>query len=210
MLELFPWFSFLIAITLLTLTPGVDTLMVLRRATVSWQVGLMASLGICCGLFIHGALSALGVAAVLASSPQLFMWIQYLGAAYLIYLGLQAILDAVRGRDLLLVGSSKPVGQGRAFYQGFLNNLLNPKTLLFYMALLPQFILPEYSALTQSLMMAALHFVIAMIWQGVLVFAVHRARTLFAKGAFLKAVDAVSGGVFIALGLRIALAERSI
>ncbi|CAI8192984.1 MAG: Homoserine/homoserine lactone efflux protein [Marinobacterium sp. xm-d-530] len=209
MLELFPWIPFLVAITLLTLTPGVDTMMVLRRSISSQRQGFLASLGICLGLFVHGALSALGVSAILASSETLFMFMQIIGAGYLIYLSLHAFKDFWKGRALVLESVAEPSAMRSAFYQGFLNNLLNPKTLLFYMALLPQFLVSGYSPLLQSLMMALIHFCIAMVWQGGLVLGVHRARHLLFNRGVVRALDGLSGSVYLLFGLRLILGERN-
>jgi threonine/homoserine/homoserine lactone efflux protein len=209
MLELFPWAAFLVAITLLTLTPGVDTMMVLRRSVSSRSQGFLASLGICLGLFVHGTLSALGVAAILASSEILFFYMQMLGAGYLIFLALQALKDLFKGRALILESVAEQSALRSAFYQGFLNNLLNPKTLLFYMALLPQFLVSGYSPLLQSLMMALIHFCIAMVWQGGLVLGVDRARHLLFNRGVIRSLDGLSGTVYLLFGLRLLLGERS-
>jgi len=209
MLELFPWTSFLVAITLLTLTPGVDTMMVLRRSVGSQSQGLLASFGICLGLFVHGALSALGVAAILASSEQLFSFMKILGSGYLIFLALQAFKDLWIGRSLMLDSVAEQSALRSAFYQGFLNNVFNPKTLLFYMALLPQFLVPGFSPLLQSFMMALIHFCIAMVWQGGLVFGVNRARNLLLSNRVIRVLDGLSGSVYLLFGLRLMLGERN-
>jgi len=209
MLELFPWTSFLVAITLLTLTPGVDTMMVLRRSVSSQSQGLLASFGICLGLFVHGALSALGVAAILASSEQLFSFMKILGSGYLIFLALQAFKDLWIGRSLMLDSVAEQSALRSAFYQGFLNNVFNPKTLLFYMALLPQFLVPGFSPLLQSFMMALIHFCIAMVWQGGLVFGVNRARNLLLSKRVIRVLDGLSGSVYLLFGLRLMLGERN-
>lgn len=204
MLEQFPWIPFVVAITTLTVVPGTDTLMVLRRSVTGWKPGLLASVGICMGLFVHGALSALGVSALLASSPALFSVLKGVGAGYLIYLGALALRDALKGRDLL-PSTLSTTDQRSAFYQGFINNLLNPKTLLFYIALLPQFLIMGYSPVLQSLMMAAVHFLIAMVWQSALVLLVQQARAWLCRGPVIRSLDALSGTVFVLFGLRLVL-----
>ena len=209
MLELFPWGPFLVAIILLTVTPGVDTMMVLRRSVGSQSQGLLASFGICLGLFVHGALSALGVAAILASSEELYSFMQILGAGYLTYLALQAFKDLWRGRSLMLDAATDQSTLRSAFYQGFLNNLFNPKTLLFYLALLPQFLVAGFSPLLQSLMMALIHFCIAMVWQGSLVLGVNRARRFFTSNRVIRILDGLSGSVYLLFGLRLMLGERN-
>jgi threonine/homoserine/homoserine lactone efflux protein len=134
---------------------------------------------------------------------------QMLGAGYLIFLALKALKDLFIGRAFILESVAEQRALRSAFYQGFLNNLLNPKTLLFYMALLPQFLVSGYSPLLQSLMMALIHFCIAMAWQGVLVLGVDRARHLLFNRGVIRALDGLSGSVYLLFGLRLLLGERS-
>lgn len=207
MFEHFAWASFLLAITLLTVSPGADTLLVLRRATLGgWRAGMLASFGICCGLFVHAMLSALGVALLIKSSEVAFLALKFAGSLYLILLGLQALIAALRRRSLQL-GNEHAKSLVQSFQQGFLNNLLNPKTLVFYLAFLPQFVNPEYSALLQSLMMAGLHFLIAMLWQSALAIAVNHVRKWLIRPLTLRVIDGLTGVMFLLLGLSLALTK---
>lgn len=209
MLEQFQWLPFLAAITLLTMSPGVDTIIVMRNSAVAgYKKGLLTSLGICLGLFGHAAVSALGLSVILLGSASMFTALKLAGAAYLIYLGYQSLRSAARPTGLIVSQEGmSSLSHLAAFRQGLLSNVLNPKPIIFYMAFLPQFINPEYSALQQSLFMAFMHFSIAMIWQGVLALLVHRAKTWLAKPQVSRVIDGLSGTLLLGFGTRLALQE---
>jgi RhtB (resistance to homoserine/threonine) family protein len=209
MLEQFQWLPFLAAITLLTMSPGVDTIIVMRNSAVAgYKKGLLTSLGICLGLFGHAAVSALGLSVILLGSASMFTALKLAGAAYLIYLGYQSLKSAARPTGLIVSQEgTSALSHFAAFRQGLLSNVLNPKPIIFYMAFLPQFINPEYSALQQSLFMAFMHFSIAMIWQGVLALLVHRAKTWLAKPQVSRVSDGLSGTLLLGFGTRLALQE---
>jgi len=209
------FWTFLIAITLLTLFPGVDSLLVMKNASRGgWQDGVTTSTGICCGLFVHALVSAFGVSALLLQSLLAFNLLKLVGGGYLLWLGSYSLWRAFRrGNEHCEAGRSIPLFTRnfrffRSFREGFICNVFNPKTLLFYMAFLPQFIDPSRSAIVQSLFMAVIHFVIAMIYQGGLVFAAIRLSRYF-KGSFLaRLAEGLAGAVLVNFGLRIFLQKR--
>jgi len=209
MLEQFQWIPFLVAITLLSMSPGVDTIIVMRNSAVGgYKKGLLTSLGICLGLFGHATVSALGLSVILLGSASLFTALKLVGAAYLIYLGYQSLKSASRPTGLIISQEGMSgLSHRAAFRQGLLSNVLNPKPIIFYMAFLPQFINPEYSALQQSLFMAFLHFTIAMTWQGLLAVLVHKAKTWLAKPQVSRVIDGLSGILLLGFGARLALQE---
>lgn len=209
MLEQFQWLPFLAAITLLTMSPGVDTIIVMRNSAVAgYKKGLLTSLGICLGLFGHAAVSALGLSVILLGSASMFTALKLAGAAYLIYLGYQSLKSAARPTGLVVSQEGMTgLSHMAAFRQGLLSNVLNPKPIIFYMAFLPQFINPEYSALQQSLFMAFMHFSIAMIWQGGLALLVHKAKAWLAKPQVSRVIDGLSGTLLLGFGTRLALQE---
>ncbi|SEQ14353.1 Threonine/homoserine/homoserine lactone efflux protein [Amphritea atlantica] len=203
--------TFLVAITLLTLTPGVDTLVTIRNsARGGWQDGFATSTGICCGLFLHATVSALGISVILLQSANAFQFLKLIGAGYLIWLGFTSLRGIVQGHSVFRLPDtgSRPFVIWRSLREGFLSNALNPKTALFYMAFLPQFIDPQGSALTQSLWLAAIHFVIAMLWQCSLALAVNSARHWLQSQSVSIGFNALSGSVLIYLGARLALTEN--
>ncbi|EHU5197902.1 LysE family translocator [Vibrio vulnificus] len=204
--------AFLIAITILTLTPGLDTALVIRNTTrAGLQDGCMTSLGICCGLFVHALFSAIGISAILAQSAELFQLVKIIGAAYLIWLGFSSL------KSLMTSGSGLSVAQmaqqsydaKRSLREGFLSNVLNPKTAVFYLAFLPQFVNPEGSPLLQSMTMAGIHFVIAMVWQCGLAGALNSAKNLLKNAQFMKWMEGATGAVLVALGIKL-LVEKPV
>lgn len=200
--------TFLIAITILTLTPGLDTALVIRNSSrAGFADGCTTSLGICFGLFVHATFSAIGISAILAQSAELFQIVKMVGAAYLIWLGISSL------RSLMKTGQGIEVARlahtqfrlTRSLREGFLSNVLNPKTAVFYLAFLPQFINPDYSPLAQSLLMALIHFAIAMVWQCGLAGALSSAKNLLKNASFMRWMEGTTGVVLVALGIKLLL-----
>ncbi|MGM0913927.1 MAG: LysE family translocator [Pseudomonadota bacterium] len=206
------FWTFLVAITLLSISPGVDTLLVIRNTTRGGvRDGVLTSLAICCGLFVHAAVSALGISLILLQSAWAFGVLKLAGAAYLIWLGIQALLAARRQQGLPVAGvrgERRAVPAWKPLREGLLSNVLNPKTVVFYMAFLPQFIAPGDPALAKSLFLAGVHFVIANLWQVGVALMVGGAGRLLASPTFARWLNGLTGAVLIAFGVRLAL-ERS-
>lgn len=204
--------AFLIAITILTMTPGLDTALVIRNTTRGGlNDGVLTSLGICLGLYVHATLSALGISVVLTQSAQLFYLIKTLGAGYLIYLGITSLRSMTQSHTVKVdsVGSQS-LSIKRSLREGFLSNVLNPKTGVFYLAFLPQFINPEYSAFSQSLLMASIHFVIAMVWQCGLSAMLTSAKSLLNNSKFIAWMEGTTGAVLVVLGLKLLLEKAPV
>ncbi len=205
------FWAFFIAISLLTMTPGLDTALVIRNTTRGgWKDGVTCSFGICCGLFVHATMSAVGLSVLLVSSAELFTAVKTIGAIYLIYLGIQSIRSTFNQRSSESV--SHVITRARqplmlSFKEGFLSNILNPKTAVFYLALLPQFINPEYSAFAQSLLMASIHFIIAMLWQGGIALLVEKAKELMSSEKVTKRIERVTGAVLVLLGANLLVSK---
>ncbi|MCD6436970.1 MAG: LysE family translocator [Halomonas sp.] len=206
--------SFLVAITLLSISPGVDTLLVIRNtARGGVRDGVATSIAICCGLFVHATISALGISLILLQSAWAFHMLKLVGAAYLIWLGVSSLLAARRGIPLPVQGvmtSGSPVPFWQPIKEGLLSNVLNPKTVVFYMAFLPQFISPSDPALLKSLWLAGVHFVIANIWQISVVLMVGGASKWLASARFAQTLNAATGVVLVVFGVRLALEQRPV
>ncbi|EGR5063741.1 MULTISPECIES: LysE family translocator [Vibrio] len=200
--------AFLIAITILTLTPGLDTALVIRNTSrAGFADGCTTSLGICFGLFVHATFSAIGISAILAQSAELFQIVKMVGAAYLIWLGissLRSLMKTGQGIEVASLAHSQ-FRLTRSLREGFLSNVLNPKTAVFYLAFLPQFINPDYSPLAQSLLMALIHFAIAMVWQCGLAGALSSAKNLLKNASFMRWMEGTTGVVLVALGIKLLL-----
>lgn len=208
--------AFLVAITLLTVSPGVDTLVVIRNTLRGgFKDGVITSVAICLGLFVHAIISAGGISLILLQSAFLFSSLKLAGALYLIWLGFKGVRSALHlrssselSKSLVESTARVEVEAWKSFREGFLSNVLNPKTIIFYMAFLPQFIQPGESAMVKSIFLAGVHFLIANIWQLALVLMVGRVSALLIKGSVQRVIDGVIGSVLIGFGLKLAL-ERN-
>ena len=199
--------AFLIAITILTLTPGLDTALVIKNTSRSGaKDGCVTSFGICTGLFVHATFSAIGISAILLQSAQLFQVMKWIGALYLIWLGfssLKASFTGLKGLDVAEADSYRKFAVSRSLREGFLSNVLNPKTAVFYLAFLPQFIDPDHSLFMQSFFMAGIHFLIATLWQCSLSVAINSAQKLLKNASILTWMEGITGTVLIALGIKL-------
>ncbi len=201
--------AFLAAAGLLTLTPGMDTAMVLRAATVEGRrPAAFAALGIGLGCLVWGASVALGLGAMLTASPIAFTVLKWSGAAYLVYLGGSLVLRPRRTVTL----DTGPAPQGRgpldALRRGLLTNLLNPKVGVFYVSFLPQFTPPGVAMAPYVFLLACIHVVMGLIWSGALIAATAPIGRYLAKPGVVTVLDRLTGCVFIAFGARLALARR--
>ncbi len=201
--------TYLIAITLLTITPGVDTMLVIRNtARGGWRDGATSSFGICSGLFIHATISAVGISVILLQAVWAFSALKLLGAGYLVWLGISSWRKVIKQEPFTIENGNARTGgtflMSRSLREGFLSNVLNPKTAVFYMAFLPQFINPAQSALLQSLFLAGLHFIIAMIWQCLLALMVKQMKGWLQRPRVSQVFDGITGTVMIGLGVRVA------
>jgi RhtB (resistance to homoserine/threonine) family protein len=195
---------------LLTITPGSDTMLVIRSVLARGQrAGFRSVLGICCGLFVHAALSALGLSAILVQSATAFEIVKLAGAAYLIVLGLQSVDKAWRGQ--VLSRREEPPGPARprrAFMEGLLNNVLNPKVAVFYLAFLPQFIDPGDRVLAKSLLLATIHFGQGVLWLSFVTVSMERLRRWLTHRPVQRALETVTGVILVAFGVRLAFETR--
>jgi threonine/homoserine/homoserine lactone efflux protein len=140
MLGIHHYWLFLATAIVLILTPGQDTFFILGRSLAGGRAaGIAAALGISAGSVIHTFLAALGLSALLATSAYAFMAVKFAGAAYLVYIGVRALLSKSNGMPGEAAGGEQD-GRWAAFRQGIVSNLLNPKVALFFLALMPQFI----------------------------------------------------------------------
>ena len=145
--------AFALVAALMTMVPGADTFLVVRNSLRGGRRdGWLTVTGICTGLFVHALLSALGVSAVIAHSATAFLVLKVAGAGYLAWLGLQSLRRALRGAPAQPADSvaAASVPALRSFREGLLTNLLNPKVIVFYFALLPQFLAPGDAVLLKS------------------------------------------------------------
>lgn len=209
MLDLHQFLLFALASLVLNITPGNDMIFVATHATShGTRAGMMASLGIALGCLVHIIAAVLGISAIIAQSAYLFDVIKYLGAAYLIYIGVKAILSKTPTFEL--TSHKKRVSDKAILKQGIFTNVLNPKVALFFLAFLPQFIDTQNESVGIQILLLGLWFNIS----GTVVnFGVAWA---FGKaGNFLKQYptftywqNKITGGVLILLGLKVAFLKQ--
>ena len=188
--------------------PGPAVLLTLARASTSGtRVGVATGLGIAVGDLIHTVLAVVGISAVVMASATLFTIVKYLGAAYLIYLGIRAILEKV---ETDYSGSSHTLTATIAFRQAVLAEILNPKSAMFFLAFLPQFVNPENGAVWLQLIQLGVLFVLMGLLATMVV-----AASAGLIGVYLHGKPVIArwqgkfvGSIYCVLGLRVALQER--
>src|SRR5258708_13507031 len=199
---------------ILTITPGADTMLVLRSVLAyGRRAGLFSALGICNGLLIHATLSALGLSLLLVRSATAFEIVKFAGACYLIFLGVQSVWRVLRqpaepmniNADNGLPVQSRQAR--RSYVDGLLTNLLNPKVAIFYLTFLPQFISPGDPVLAKSLLLASIHLAMGLVWLSAVSLFVGRMRTMFTRADVRRGLEAFTGVILIGLGLRLALEQ---
>jgi threonine/homoserine/homoserine lactone efflux protein len=193
---------------LLTLTPGLDTALILRTAAVEGpKRAAFAQLGINVGCLIWGAAVAFGLGALLEASQLAFTILKWAGAAYLVWLGLNLIL---RPRDRFEVAAGVPAGGGDFTWmrRGLLTNLLNPKIGVFYISFLPQFLPDGVQAGPFIFLLAVIHVVIGTCWSVCLIAATRPIASALKRPAVVRWLDRATGVVFLGFGVRLALERR--
>lgn len=188
---------------LLTITPGLDTALVLRTAVNEGRrAALAAGIGICCGVLAWGIIVACGLGALLKTSATAYALLRIVGAGWLLWLGVQLLRR--RGTTANNPAASSAAG-GNWFWRGVLTNLLNPKVGLFYLTFLPQFLQPQDNVLWMSLTMALIHALEGVIWFALLVLLASRASAWLAAPAVRRGMDRLLGVAFIGFGAKLAL-----
>lgn len=199
-------FAFSLAALLLTLTPGLDTALILRTACAEGgKKAFHAALGINAGCFVWGALVALGLGALLAVSEMAYTVLKVCGAVYLSWLGLQLL---IRPRSSFSDGDDNNVSQGSWFIRGMLGNVLNPKMGIFYVSFLPQFIPAGHSPLIWTFILVSIHVAIGTIWSVILILSTHFASAVLKKSRVVRVMDRATGGLFLCFAAKLAISTR--
>jgi threonine/homoserine/homoserine lactone efflux protein len=204
------WLLFISAAIAINITPGPDMIYILSRTIAQGRkIGLASSFGVCSGALVHIFAAAFGLSAILATSAMAFSVVKYVGAAYLIYLGIKALKSKGISFDIP-VRKQVQSTFWKAFRQGALIDILNPKVAIFFMAFLPQFVRPELGhAPGQILILGFLVNVVGMVIEFFLVLTAAQTTNFFRNNSqFSALLDRVLGSVLIALGIRLALIEN--
>ncbi len=201
--------GFLLTALLLTMAPGLDTAMVLRSAGADGtRHGIFTALGITLGCLCWGSAASFGLGALLRHWPMAFTAVQWAGAVYLTWLGARLLLARRRASmDVAQVGTGAAT-EATAFRRGLLTNLLNPKVGLFYVTLLPQFV-PIGAPSDSAFRLALAHVVMVLAWFSLLAMLTGSVRKWLRRPAVTAALDRLTGGAFVLLGLQICLSAAA-
>lgn len=199
--------AFIGVAAILTILPGADMALVTRNTlALGRRRAMLTIVGICSGCLIHATASALGVSAILATSATAYNILKTVGAAYLVWMGVQSIRSSagpavgpVSVRDRSHVGP---------FLQGFLTDVLNPKVAIFYLTFLPQFISPGEPVFRRSLFLAAVHIIMGLIWLTSYAWFIDRLGVVLTRPRVKASLERVTGFVLIAFGARLAWERR--
>jgi threonine/homoserine/homoserine lactone efflux protein len=207
--------AFIVASGLLTITPGLDTALVLRTAAMDgrWRA-VAATLGICLGLLTWGFSASVGLGMLLKASRLAYNVLRVTGAGYLIFLGckmfFQSGLSGRGRRDSALDRKTAETGGTREwFLRGALTNLLNPKVGIFYVTFLPQFIPAGVRVVGFSMLLASIHAIEGLLWFLLLIAAVGHVSAWLQEARVAKILDRITGTVFVGFGLGLLLDEKS-
>jgi threonine/homoserine/homoserine lactone efflux protein len=201
---------FVVTSILLNLTPGPDTMYILGRSLAQGsRSGVASALGISAGCLVHTIAAALGLSAILMTSSTAFFVVKMLGAAYLIFLGIQML----RSPSVLTETKTPDAGLNylKIFRQGVVTNVLNPKVALFFLALLPQFVSKDSTQPALALLTLGLTFVVTgTIWCLCLAFfAGFLSDRIRRSPRLARLITGLSGLTFLGLGLKLAVSERT-
>ena len=188
-------------------TPGPDTALTIRNTLLGGRAGGVATaIGVALGQATWSLATSVGVAALLVAAEPAFAALKLVGAAYLVYLGAQSLWSAFRGRPAhpAVAGALPRVRTATALRQGFVSNLTNPKMAVFFPSLLPQFVAVDAPPFFALLALGILFCVMTLAWLTAYAFAVARAGDVLRRSAIRRAVEAVTGIVLVAFGIRVA------
>ena len=197
--------AFLVAATVLTVTPGTDTAIVLRAATVEGRrPAILAGSGILLGCAIWGLAVSLGLGALLRASELAYVAVKLAGAAYLVWIGATLLL---RPRATLEMPDADRRTGRTAFWRGFLTNMLNPKIGVFYITFLPQFVPRGAGVAGYSVFLALIHVALTVVWFAALIAAAVPLGRLLRRPAAIRTMDRLTGAIFVGFGVRLAVSR---
>jgi threonine/homoserine/homoserine lactone efflux protein len=202
---------FVLSGLLLNVTPGPDTLYIVGRSTTQgWRAGAVAALGIGTGILVHICAAALGLSAILAASATAFAVVKIIGAAYLVYVGISLIRSAGSPQTATVAPGTRPANMRGIFLQGFFTNVLNPKVALFFLAFLPQFVLPDAPSKPLAfLFLGSIFDVNGTVWNLLVAWSTARISGRLSASVMLKRwFSRCVGGIFVFVGVRLALTHN--
>ncbi|MHA7775116.1 LysE family translocator [Roseibium sp. M-1] len=199
--------SFALVTSLLVMSPGPNGVLIAKTVPTSGRSAAFANIGgFVTAFFLHGTLSILGISVLLVHSAEAFFIVKMLGAAYLCWIGLKALRDAISGKTLAtgVAPAKRKRTLVRAFGEGFLTNALNPKVSMFYLAAFPQFIPVGEGAVMAAFSLVMIHAAINMVWFGSMILLLSRMTRAAGNPAFQRWLKGATGLIFMCFGLKLA------
>ena len=193
--------------SLLVISPGPNGVLIAKTVPTSGKCAGFANVaGFVTAFYLHGALSILGISAILLASSQAFFIVKMLGAAYLCWIGIKALCDAYHGSaSASAVSAAKRTRSlGTAYIEGTLTNALNPKVSMFYLAAFPQFISTGDGAVGSAFILVSLHALINGLWFLAMVVLLARLTKVSQNSSFQRCLKGVTGIVFVGFGVKLA------
>lgn len=205
--------AFIGVAVVILLVPGPDIAITTRNTLLGGRAGgIFTALGIVSGTAIWAFATSAGLAALLAASEPLFLAVKYLGAAYLVYLGIQALREALWPSVTAHVGldgrATRRLTASAAFRQGLISNLGNPKMTIFFASLLPQFVPAGVNAFAWLLFLGTVFVIMGLGWLALYTIVIAKAGDFMRRPTVRRTIEGVTGTVLIGLGVRIAAEHR--
>ncbi|UOG19101.1 LysE family translocator [Acinetobacter sp. PK01] len=196
---------FTIAIIILTITPGLDTTLIIRTASLKTrQSSFQTALGISFGCMVWGIIVACGLGALLATSELAFNCLKWIGAAYLAWLGLQLLIKP-RSHLENQIEIKKTTNY---FLKGFFCNILNPKVGLFYVTFLPQFIPSDVTPFFWIMGLVTIHVVLGLLWSSILIFMMQPISGFLKQPKIVRRLDQITGTIFLLFAIKLVMSKR--
>lgn len=204
--------TFIMVATLLVISPGPNGFLIAKSVSLFGQKAGFANIaGFVVAFYVHGTLSIFGISVLLVQSAQIFFIFKLLGATYLIWIGMKALLNAFKVSRTqsphLAQKKMKPISIRAAFLEGFLTNVLNPKVSMFYLAAFPQFISINESSINAYALVSA-HAMVNFVWFSTMVLMLSRIKKATNNVRFKRWLNAITGIVFIGFGTKLALMKN--
>lgn len=203
--------SFSVVVLLLVISPGPNGVLIAKTVPTSGKlIGFANVAGFITAFYIHGTLSILGISLILVQSSKAFFIVKMLGAAYLCWIGIKALREAIKGLRSESEYSQPvtPARRKRSFFKGFaeglLTNVLNPKVAMFYLAAFPQFISPTANGLNTAMLLVTIHALINLLWFTAMILLLAQLTKAATNNNFQRWVKGVTGVVFVAFGIKLA------
>ncbi|CAM4397218.1 amino acid transporter LysE [Bacillus manliponensis] len=202
------FYFFVLMCIFLIILPGPDTAVATKNTlTVGKMGGLQTAFGTCCALLIHTSAAVLGLSAIIVKSAFVFSSFKYVGAVYLIYLGVKTLWSLKKKEEAASVeiNAKRQFENTSCFKQGFLTNLLNPKVAVFFLTFLPQFVDPGSNTFVPFLIMGITYTVLTAIWFLLYIYLIHQISAFMKKPKAQNMIEGITGTILIGFGIKLAL-----